>query len=190
MLFLQAGKKGVISLKKFILLYLFLAFALTGCSQKADTAKELQNPRAVITEQGVFHYGDTRETVEKILGKDSEAVVRLEYYRKYADDTEVLYRKVDGEECAVLMMVNLPKFTTYQDVSVGDNWNDVKERLGNVAEQSWAAAVLFDGDEQVDPYTRVEDCGDDWLKILYKLSDDGTIERITIYDTMAGYTYQ
>lgn len=96
-----------------------------------------------------LYYGSTKDTVEKIMRADGEPIIiSMDYYLRYPDDTRIIYRN----QQAVLLAFEDKRYITYQKISVGDTWDEVKDRE------------------------------DDWLSVSYRMSDDGLIESITISD--------
>lgn len=174
-------------MKKVLWMVLVTMFILTGCSGSGQASQEdiQQNPKAVTQTNGdVFYYGSTKETIEEIMGTDSEPAIRgMDNYLEYPDNTKILYR----EDQAVLLMFGYRQYTTYQGISVGDKWEEVKGKLGEIAEVENMALILFDGEEQIDPWIQGEDREDDWLSISYWMDEDGLIKMIAISDHLAGY---
>lgn len=173
-------------MKKLFVTCILMLLLLCGCGHKTMSKDVLLNPRAVTTtDDDVFYYGDTKETVEEIVGTNSKLVLTgMKNYLKYNDDINVLYREDGGEERAVLFIIDMQQYSTYQGIHVGDKWSDVEGKLKNVASKGNGRLIAFDGDISVDPLS-VEKA-DDWFMISYILEDDGTIENISLYDVQAG----
>lgn len=177
----------MIYIKRTMAILLVTTFILSGCAgSQADLEEAAQDPLAVAAGNGIFHYGDTREEIEKILGEESDTPMKsLDHYRKYPDGTQIIYRETDGEEIAVFILVKAKEYGTYQGIHVGDKWDTVKGSLGEIAEIKKSALILFQDSEQIDPRTPVEERKNDCISVSYILDAEGKIESITISDHMA-----
>lgn len=180
-------------MKRMITVLITLVLVLTGCGATVQALPEgiSKDPRAFTTTKGaVLHYGDSKETVEKVLGKKSKNNYEWlsKNYLKYPDNTYVLYRDQDNSLQAVLYLLQSPKYITYQGIRVGDKWDDVSDRLVQSAGEKNVHVIAFNGDQPVDPMSK--DKADDWFMISYILDDNGSIESITLYDVMAGRDYK
>lgn len=182
---------NAVRIKRYITVLLLTISVLAGCGGKQEDLREAeQNPLAVAGEQGVIHYGDTRDEVEKVLGTDSISVAELLNCRQYPDGIQIIYRETGGEERAVLILVRSSEYSTYQGVRTGSVWNDVKDSLGETAETKTSAIILFQDSEQIDPWTAVHERSDDCISISYIFSHSGIIQSITICDHQAGTAFK
>ena len=135
-----------------LMLMVMVCIGSGGCGS-GSLKDPRQDPTAVKTSGGeVIRYGDTQESVEKILGMEIE----LQHYEDHViqgpNGTVAFFRETDGEYCMTYIQIMDPSYTVYQGVRVGDRWEDVREKLNPelIRETKFGADLLFDDGKQTD----------------------------------------
>lgn len=170
----------------FMLIVLMMVCVGSGGCGNSSSKDPLQDPTAVTTPDGeVIHYGDTQESVEKILGM--EITGGNEHFPEYEDRTEAFYREKNGEYHMAYIHIRESSYTTYQGIRVGDNWEEVREKLNSdlTAETFSGARIVFDNGKQINANTDQDEWEEDWLVLGYVYNTEGDIISISVLDVKA-----
>ena len=172
----------------FMLIILTIMCIGSGGCGNSSPKDPLQDPTAITTSSGeVIHYGGTRESVEEILGMEPTFWGYDEHYVQYTDETAAFYRETDGEDCLAYIQIADSSYITYQGVRVGDQWEEVREKLNLdlVREELYTVDILFDNGKQIDANIDRDKWEEDWLIIGYTYNIEGTITGIWVLDEKA-----
>ena len=169
-----------------LIVMVMLCIGSEGCGS-GSPKDPLQDPTAVTTPGGkVIRYGDTQESVEEILGMETTSWSYDEHHVQYTDETEAFYRETDGKYHMAYIHIRDSSYTTYQGIRVGDNWEEVRERLNPelIRETRFGADLLFDDGKQIDANIDQDKWEEDWIRISYGCYD-GDINGIFVLDEKA-----
>ncbi|MBQ3553743.1 MAG: hypothetical protein IJA08_03605 [Clostridia bacterium] len=161
------------------LLVLLMAFALLLCAC-ASGGGEPTKPEEISVGNQTLSYKDSAEKFVNCGFK------RFASYQELAESTpepdKAILANEDGDVRAIFFTDK--QLTSYQGISVGDNFQKVRDSFENVNETENQLHVLFNvkTGESFDPKT-TSISENDWLVIQYNsINADGTISGISIYD--------
>ena len=169
----------------FMLIVLMMVCVGSGGCGNSSSKDPMQDPKAVTTSSGeVIRYSDTQESVEEILGMETT----LRYYKDHVvqgtNGTVTFFRETDGEYRMVYIQIMDPSYTAYQGIKVGDQWEDVRDRLTpDLIDESFIIAnLLLDDGKQIDAKIDRDEWEEDWLVLSFVYDDEGIITTIYIQD--------
>ena len=110
-----------------------------------------------------------------------------EHFPEYEDRTEAFYREKNGEYHMAYIHIRESSYTTYQGIRVGDNWEEVREKLNSdlTAETFSGARIVFDNGKQINANTDQDEWEEDWLVLGYVYNTEGDIISISVLDVKA-----
>ncbi len=182
---MRAGKTKRWKTGFMMIVMMMVCIGSGGCGS-GSPKDPLQDPTAVTTPGGkVIRYGDTQESLEEILGM--EVTGGKEHFPEYEDRTQAFYRETNGEYHMAYINIKDSSYTTYQGIRVGDNWEEVREKLNPdlIEEGSISAHIIFDNGKQIDANIDMDEWEEGWIVLGYVYSKDGNIIAISVLDGKA-----
>ena len=163
-------------MKKVLVLTLLLSLLLCGCSQNKSNSA-ISNPYEISTKSGMLSYYGEKSDFEN-SGFD------IVYKALESSQSKKNNVFVNKEGSVRNIVITNKDVVTYQNISVGDSIDKIKNTFNYEVNLKTSYAVLFDKSTEINPKDD-SNKQDDFIWINYT-TNGKTIEKITIYDVLYG----
>jgi len=158
-------------MKKYCLLLMFFLFLLSGCS---GNEMSVNNPYEVAKGNSILSYYDTEDNISidgfQVLDCEPENIIGIR-----AQNENRIF--VDEGRIRCIYIVD-EDIVTYNQISVGDSIDKIKNTYSQISQYEDEYIVIFDNEKEVPIYQKGEDT---WINIMY-YTDEEKITAIVIYD--------
>jgi len=142
---------------------------------------KVHNPSDILVNGKTLRYSDTKETVQKILGNGLNEELFFRDGFSYGDNIHIIY---SADNLIRVLKITDNKVKSFNNISVGDTVDKIKDKYKYEAEQDNLYMVLFNNGKEVNPFE--ENKSDNWIWINYQIDDNDKVEYIIIYDVLFG----